>query len=251
MNLGENIYHYRTQKSMSQGDLADALEVSRQSVSKWENNSATPELDKLIRMAQIFGITLDELISGEKQDVPTPTPSPAPVSAPTPAAKEGLSAQQILGIILLSLGGLLTIIFLLVGILKENQYGEDMLVAFLIIALPVMLLGMIFLLVKKHTLLVCGWMLYILIFFLLTLIGRSGDMLVTYLLLALGTALSIGSLVVLWSRKNQASLVAKILLTLLILGALWTSLVSSLAVSSYYSFTTEETHTVPASAVPD
>ena len=36
MNLGENIYRLRTEKNMSQGDLADALEVSRQSVSKWE-----------------------------------------------------------------------------------------------------------------------------------------------------------------------------------------------------------------------
>ena len=35
MNLGENIYRFRTEKNMSQGDLADALEVSRQSVSKW------------------------------------------------------------------------------------------------------------------------------------------------------------------------------------------------------------------------
>ena len=36
MNLGERIYALRTQKEMSQGDLAEALEVSRQSISKWE-----------------------------------------------------------------------------------------------------------------------------------------------------------------------------------------------------------------------
>ena len=50
MNLGERIYRLRTERNMSQGDLAEALEVSRQSVSKWENNSAVPELDKLVRM---------------------------------------------------------------------------------------------------------------------------------------------------------------------------------------------------------
>ena len=50
MNLGENIYHLRTGRNLSQGDLADALDVSRQSVSKWENNSATPELEKLIKI---------------------------------------------------------------------------------------------------------------------------------------------------------------------------------------------------------
>ena len=65
MNLGENIYRLRTEKNMSQGDLADALEVSRQSVSKWENNSAVPELDKLKKMSQLFDVTLDELVNGE------------------------------------------------------------------------------------------------------------------------------------------------------------------------------------------
>jgi len=61
MNLGERIYQYRTEKNMSQGDLADALEVSRQSVSKWENNTAVPELDKLLKLADIFEVSLDEL----------------------------------------------------------------------------------------------------------------------------------------------------------------------------------------------
>ena len=64
MNLGENIYHHRTRKKLSQEALAEALDVSRQSVSKWENNSAVPELEKLIKMAQIFEITLDELVAG-------------------------------------------------------------------------------------------------------------------------------------------------------------------------------------------
>ena len=66
MNLGERIYRLRTERNMSQGDLAEALEVSRQSVSKWENNSAVPELDKLVRMHEIFGVTLDELVLEEK-----------------------------------------------------------------------------------------------------------------------------------------------------------------------------------------
>lgn len=68
MNLGENIYRLRTQHNMSQGDLADALDVSRQSVSKWENNSATPELEKLLKMSELFGVTLDELVSGQRTE---------------------------------------------------------------------------------------------------------------------------------------------------------------------------------------
>lgn len=65
MNLGENIYRLRIEKNMSQGDLADALEVSRQSVSKWENNSAVPELEKLVKMAGLFEVSLDTLVGNQ------------------------------------------------------------------------------------------------------------------------------------------------------------------------------------------
>jgi len=51
MNLGENIFKLRTARNMSQEALANVLEVSRQSVSKWENNSAVPEFEKLVKMA--------------------------------------------------------------------------------------------------------------------------------------------------------------------------------------------------------
>ena len=62
MTLGQNIARLRAQKNLSQGDLADALEVSRQSVSKWETDASIPELDKLLRLAELFGVTLDELV---------------------------------------------------------------------------------------------------------------------------------------------------------------------------------------------
>ena len=68
MNIGENIYNYRTQKSMSQTDLANALEVSRQSVSKWENNSAVPDLERIIKMSELFEVSLDELVFGKKKE---------------------------------------------------------------------------------------------------------------------------------------------------------------------------------------
>ncbi len=254
MNLGENIYHYRTQKNMSQGDLADALDVSRQSVSKWENNSATPELEKLMKMAQIFDITIDELVTGEEKA--TPTPPPTPVAVLTPAVKEGISPQQILGIILLSLGGLLSIIFLLVGIFKENLYGEDMLVAFLFIGLPLILIGIICLLVKRHALLTCGWTLYLPLLFFMTswnmssMVGTLSG--IFYVIaLAFGAVLSIVTLVQLWSRKSPASLVVKILLTLLIFGVIRLSVLPLQSISKIDFNTSDETHTVTASAVPD
>ncbi len=62
MNIGERIYNLRTQADMSQGDLAEKLNVSRQSVSKWENNNSTPDIEKLVLLAEVFGITVDELV---------------------------------------------------------------------------------------------------------------------------------------------------------------------------------------------
>lgn len=71
MSLGKNIYEQRTAKNLSQGDLADLLDVSRQSVSKWETDAAIPDLDKLMKMCDVFGVTLDELtgrIPQEKEE---------------------------------------------------------------------------------------------------------------------------------------------------------------------------------------
>ena len=66
MNLGERIYEFRNEKNLSQGDLADRLDVSRQSISKWENNMAIPDLDKLIKLSDIFEVSLDELVGREE-----------------------------------------------------------------------------------------------------------------------------------------------------------------------------------------
>ena len=87
MTLGENIVRLRTQKNWSQGDLADALEISRQSVSKWETDASIPELDKLLKLSELFGVTLDELVRGE--EVPkTETAMPAAQTVPASFAPQ-------------------------------------------------------------------------------------------------------------------------------------------------------------------
>ncbi len=63
MTLSEKIMSLRKQKGWSQEDLADQLGISRQSVSKWESASASPDLDKIVRMSQIFGVTTDWLLT--------------------------------------------------------------------------------------------------------------------------------------------------------------------------------------------
>ena len=79
--LGENIYRLRTAKKLSQGELAEYLDVSRQSVSKWENNVSVPDLDRLVKMAELFEVTLDVLVNG---DVPKPQEAPASEAAEQP-----------------------------------------------------------------------------------------------------------------------------------------------------------------------
>ncbi len=62
MKLNEKIYKYRKLNRWSQEELADKLEVSRQTVSKWEVGKAVPELEKLIKLSELFNITVDEFV---------------------------------------------------------------------------------------------------------------------------------------------------------------------------------------------
>ena len=164
MNLGENIYRLRSEHNMSQGDLADALDVSRQSVSKWKNNSAVPELDKLIKMAQIFGITLDEMVSG---DPASAAPTPPPQAAPQQPSRRFTTAQ-ILGIVLLAFGGLCFVVFTVVGLFTLGIFLG------LIIALPFLLCGLICLLCKKNIGLKCAWAVYLPLWIFLTVFWVGG-----------------------------------------------------------------------------
>ena len=61
MTLGERILKYRKKAGISQEELADRLNVTRQSISLWETDQTVPSLDNLITIAELFGISLDEL----------------------------------------------------------------------------------------------------------------------------------------------------------------------------------------------
>lgn len=71
MTLGETIQYYRKRAGLSQEALAELAGVSRQAVSKWELDEATPEVTKLKALAEAFHITVDQLLSGEKPQEPT------------------------------------------------------------------------------------------------------------------------------------------------------------------------------------
>ena len=61
MNLNEKLFELRKKNGWSQEELAEKLDVSRQTVSKWESNNAVPELEKLIKLSEIYNPTDNEV----------------------------------------------------------------------------------------------------------------------------------------------------------------------------------------------
>lgn len=71
MTIGEKIQYMRKKAGLNQEQLAEAVGVSRQAVSKWETGEATPEVGKLLLLCRAFGVTADWLISDDGPDAPS------------------------------------------------------------------------------------------------------------------------------------------------------------------------------------
>lgn len=113
-NLGERIYRLRTQNNMSQDMLADALNVSRQAVSKWENNISVPDLDKIAALSSLFSVTTDELIKGEIQPTANePAEKETVIIQNTDSGFSKRKITQILGIVFIILGFISAVLVLI------------------------------------------------------------------------------------------------------------------------------------------
>lgn len=186
MNLGEKIYKLRNMHKMSQGDLAEKLNVSRQSISKWENNTSIPELDKLVLLSDIFHISLDDLVKGEDVFTGKEQISAKPLSTPnmesvqengkTGEKKEtdetkiprlnehtqetnsnnSMSTQKIIGFIMLAIG--------LLSCIMAFALGRGL----MLIGGYLLMCSIICLLVKHNAGLVIGWTTFILAVLLAT-----------------------------------------------------------------------------------
>ena len=62
MDLGKKLFELRKSKNLSQEDVADKLNVTRQTVSKWETNQSTPDFDKIVPLCDLYGISTDDLL---------------------------------------------------------------------------------------------------------------------------------------------------------------------------------------------
>ena len=104
MKLCEKLYELRRAAGLSQEELAERLNVSRQAVSKWENGAAQPELSKLVELSRLYGVSVDVLLSLEEAekaetgpDAPTDAPAPAQPSLGASEPKKTLRLKLLLG----------------------------------------------------------------------------------------------------------------------------------------------------------
>lgn len=68
MNIGEKLFELRKAKNLSQEEVAESLNVTRQTVSKWETNQSTPDFDKIVPLCELFEIGTEELLTGKKPE---------------------------------------------------------------------------------------------------------------------------------------------------------------------------------------
>ena len=128
MTLGQKITSLRKARGMTQEELSEAIGVTRQTISKWELDTSTPDLDYLCKLCDLFGVTADYLIRPDKETVenvetveaaetappapteqapppPWPETAPPPTSAPSAKTLSGLRfagwALFILGLVLI------------------------------------------------------------------------------------------------------------------------------------------------------
>ena len=69
MEIGKQIKKYRSKLSLSQEEFADKIFVTRQTVSNWENDKSYPDINSLVLMSNVFGVSLDNLIKGDVDEM--------------------------------------------------------------------------------------------------------------------------------------------------------------------------------------
>ena len=66
MDLGHRIKNEREKLNLSQDELAQRMDISRQAISKWETGKSYPDIEKILKLSDIFNLSLDELVKGDK-----------------------------------------------------------------------------------------------------------------------------------------------------------------------------------------
>ncbi|OWR30564.1 hypothetical protein CDO73_11700 [Saccharibacillus sp. O23] len=68
VNLGENLKRLRKLNHLTQEEIAERLDVTKQAVYKWENNTCYPDIENLIKVSQLYNVKLDDLLNNEVKE---------------------------------------------------------------------------------------------------------------------------------------------------------------------------------------
>lgn len=131
MDVAERLAALRKRAGLSQGDVAERLNVSRQAVSRWETGFTVPSTDNLSHLGRLYGVTLDELLSysaalpPEKPQEEAPAQQPkteAPAPTPPPAAACALAHAKV---IIIALSILCLLLAIGVGVLLHQSFDKS------------------------------------------------------------------------------------------------------------------------------
>ena len=80
VKIGKFIAECRKKENLTQMQLAEKLGITDRAISKWENGNSTPDLEKIVKLAEIFNVSLDELIKNEEKETTVATmPEETPI----------------------------------------------------------------------------------------------------------------------------------------------------------------------------
>ncbi len=95
MSIGERLHELRSQAGYSQEQAAEILGISRQAVSKWESGQGKPDIDNVIRLAEMYHVTTDYILLGRENDIKIEIPEP-PKKEFSPETRRTLSAIAVI-----------------------------------------------------------------------------------------------------------------------------------------------------------
>lgn len=162
MTLGEKIISLRKTHKLSQEGLAEKLNVSRQTVSKWETDTSIPELERLVMLSELFSVSLDELVKSD-----TVSNENSPVSQIETYFINQNDARKIIGIMVLCVGMLGTILGSIIPFSLLQISG-----------ICFTLNGIVVLVFRKYTKLISGWLTTILLYSIIAFL--VGDLFILF-----------------------------------------------------------------------
>ena len=119
MKFGEKLSFLRKQRGMTQIELAEKLDISRQAVSKWEQGTAEPSTDNFIKIGKLFDVTVDALVN---EDVQIQAGSAVLVAEPEekemPEKRSKYGILKIIGIVLFAM---VAVLVACIGLAKDKQ----------------------------------------------------------------------------------------------------------------------------------